>query len=251
MNKFFSKFPRSRFTGEGSAKRGVRVAAVLLVGLLISSLAFPEEQEIPLQHARIDLSDLPALQRGAKLFMNYCSGCHSVKYLRYETMARDLGMVDSVGHVLSEAVKSNLMFVGNELQHPMQSAMPSESAALWFGVVPPDLSLVARVRGADWLYTYLQSFYPDPKRPWGVNNRVFPDVAMPDVLSGLKARLLSQENGVALYQRSLLDRVPFLVYASEPMQVQRRALGIWVLLFLGIFCVFAVLLKREYWKDIH
>ncbi len=213
--------------------------------------AFSEEQAVQRKHARMDLSDLPALQRGAQLFMNYCSGCHSLKYVRYQTMAEDLGIVNSAGQLLSEAVKRNLMFVGDQLQDPIKSAMPAASGAAWFGVAPPDLSLVARSRGVDWLYTYLRSFYADPKRPWGVNNRVFPDVAMPDVLSGLKSRLLAQENGAALYDRAVLDIVHFLAYAAEPMQVKRRTLGIWVLLFLGIFCVFSVLLKREYWKDIH
>ncbi len=241
----------NKFLGKGGTKRRMRVAILLLAGLLTSPVVFCEEQDIPRQNARIDLSDLPALQRGAQLFMNYCSGCHSLKYVRYQTMAEDLGIVNSAGQLLSEAVKRNLMFVGDQLQDPIKSAMPAASGAAWFGVAPPDLSLVARSRGVDWLYTYLKSFYADPKRPWGVNNRVFLDVAMPDVLSGLKSRLLAQENGAALYDRAVLDIVHFLAYAAEPMQVKRRTLGIWVLLFLGIFCVFAVLLKREYWKDIH
>jgi ubiquinol-cytochrome c reductase cytochrome c1 subunit len=240
MNKYFSK------------KRGGRLAVLLISGLLISSVAVSEEAEgLRLEHARVDLSDLPALQRGAQLFMNHCSGCHSLKYVRYQTMAEDLGIVNSDGQLLSEAIKGNLMFVGDQLADPIKSAMPAVSGAAWFGVAPPDLSLVARSRGLNWLYTYLRSFYADPKRPWGVNNRVFPDVAMPDVLSGLRSRLLAQENGTALYDRAVLDIVHFLAYAGEPMQVKRRTLGIWVLLFLGIFCVFAVLLKREYWKDIH
>lgn len=217
----------------------------------VFNLARAEEGEVALDKAHIDSTDLPSLQRGAKLFMNYCSGCHSLKYIRYSTMAKDIGIVDSKGQVLDQVVKANLMFVGDKLVDTIQNSMTKEEGANWFGVAPPDLSLVVRLRGVDWLYTYLRSFYPDKKRPWGVNNRVFPDVAMPDVLYNLRARLLLEPDGQKKVDAAMLDLVNFLHYTAEPMKLERQSLGKWVLLFLGIFFVFAYLLKREYWKDVH
>lgn len=215
------------------------------------NLSYADEGEVTLDKANVDLTDLPSLQRGAMLFMNYCSGCHSLKYIRYSTMAKDIGIVDSKGQVLDQAVKDNLMFVGDKLVDTIQSAMTKEEGASWFGIAPPDLSLVTRLRGADWVYTYLRSFYLDKKRPWGVNNRLFPDVAMPSVLYDLKARLLLEPDGQKKFDTVVLDLVNFLYYAGEPMKTERESLGKWVLLFLGIFFVFAYLLKREYWKDVH
>ena len=243
----------------------------LLLGIFFAiaqiGLATAEENEVILDKAPIDLRDLPSLQRGAQLFMNHCSGCHSLKYVRYSTLAKEIGIVDSKGQVLEQAVKDNLMFVGDKMSDTIRSAMTKEEGATWFGVAPPDLSLVARARGADWLYTYLRSFYLDPKRPWGVNNKIFPDVAMPDVLFNLRQRLQAEETAQASlapfkeaehqlkinekYDAAVLDLVNFLCFVGEPVQVFRQRLGIWVLLFLGIFLVFAYLLKREYWKDVH
>lgn len=214
------------------------------------NLVHADEGTFALDKARIDPTDLPSLQRGAKIFMDYCSGCHSLKYIRYSTMAKDIGIVNSKGEVLDQAVKANLMFVGDKLVDTIQSAMTKEEGANWFGVAPPDLSLVTRSRGVDWLYTYLRSFYPDQKKPWGVNNRVFPDVAMPDVLFNVRARLLLEPEGQQKVDTYMLDLVNFLHYAGEPMKLVRQGMGKWVLLFLGIFFVFAYLLKREYWKDV-
>jgi ubiquinol-cytochrome c reductase cytochrome c1 subunit len=219
--------------------------------ILLNNAVYANEEAISLDKAHVDLTDLPSLQRGAELFMNYCSGCHSLKYIRYSTMAKDIGITDSKGHVLEQAVKTNLMFVGDKLVDTIQSSMTKEEGANWFGVAPPDLSLVARLRGADWLYTYLRSFYPDQKRPWGVNNRIFPDVAMPDVLFNVRARLLLEPSGQKKVAALMLDLVNFLYYAGEPTKLVRQGIGKWVLLFLGIFFVFAYLLKREYWKDVH
>jgi len=178
--------------------------------------------------------------------MNYCSGCHSLKYVRYKGMAQDIGIVDSDGKVLEQAVKDNLLFTGERITDPIMTAMPKADAANWFGIAPPDLSLVARSRSADWLFTYLRSFYPDSKRPWGVNNRLFPDVAMPHVLLSLQNQLSPAE-----YDASIRDLVNFLVLMGEPKQLERERLGVWVLIFLGILLVFSWLLKREYWKDVH
>ena len=210
-----------------------------------------DEVEVPLDKVHIDHSDLPSLQRGARLFMNYCSGCHSLKYMRYSTLSEGIGILDASGHILENVVKENLMFTGDKITDPIKTAMTKEEGAAWFGVSPPDLSLVSRSRGVNWLYTYLRSFYPDDKKPWGVNNKVFPDVAMPDVLVNFRTRLLAEPDGHAKFDASIVDLVNFLSYVGEPMQLKRQRIGVWVMLFLGIFFIFAWLLKREYWKDVH
>lgn len=227
------------------------VLTFLAIAPLTNVVYAAAEAEDVLDKAHIDPSDLASLQRGAEIFMNECSGCHSLKYIRYSTMAKDIGIVDSKGEVLDQAVKANLMFVGDKLVDTVQSSMTKEEGVNWFGVAPPDLSLVARLRGVDWLYTYLRSFYLDKKRPWGVNNHLFPDVAMPDALFNLRTRLLLEPDGQKKVDRVMLDLVNFLHYAGEPMKSVREGIGKWVLLFLGIFFVFAYLLKREYWKDVH
>ncbi len=230
-----------------------KVGLIFIVGLVLGlgGLVQAEEHEVKLDKAPIDLSDLASLQRGATLFMNECSGCHGLKFLRYNTMAKDIGIVNAAGDVLEQAVKENLMFVGDKITDTIKTALRKEDGANWFGVAPPDLSLVARSRSVDWIYSYLRSFYLDPKRPWGVNNTVFPDVAMPDVLFHLRTKLLSEKDGQQKYDSAVLDLVNFLAYAAEPQQKVRKQVGIWVLLFLGVFFVFAYLLKREYWKDVH
>lgn len=207
--------------------------------------AFASEQAYPLDKAPIDPSDLVSLQRGAKLFMNYCVGCHSLKYIRYNDMAKGIGIVDSQGHVMEQAVKDNLIFSGAKITDPILTGMKKQEGANWFGIAPPDLSLVARSRGVDWLYTYLRTFYLDNKKPWGVNNSVYPDVAMPHVLYNMQKTMTKSE-----YDQAVADIVNFLFYVAEPIRETRKKIGIWVLLFLGILFIFALLLKREYWKDI-
>lgn len=219
---------------------------VFVFFLMSPTTSLAEESSIPLDKVKVDLTDLPSLQRGAKLFMNYCSGCHSLKFVRFNTMAKDIGIVDSSNQVLEKAVKENLIFSGDKVGDVIETAMAKADGANWFGISPPDLSLEARLRGANWIYTYLRNFYADPSKTWGVNNRVFPDVAMPNVLADLQAQLTPQQ-----FDASVTDLVNFLVYVSEPNQEERKRLGVWVLLFLGVFFVFAVLLKREYWKDVH
>lgn len=205
-----------------------------------------QEAHPHLDKVQIDIHDSASLQRGAQLFMNYCAGCHSLKYVRFEGMAKDTGIVDEKNQVLEKLVKDNLIFRDEKITDPILTAMPAADAARWFGITPPDLSLVARSRGADWLYTYLRSFYPDPKQPWGVNNYVFPSVAMPHVLYELQNKLTKEQ-----FDARVRDLVNFLVLMGEPKQRERERLGVWVLLFLGVFLVFAWILKREYWKDIH
>lgn len=227
----------------------IKLITALIFGLIVclaySPTLFAEDKSFPLDKAPIDPSDLASLQRGAKLYMNYCVGCHSLRFSRYGNMAKDIGIADSQGKILDQAVKENLIFSGATLNDPIVAAMKKQDAANWFGIVPPDLSLIARSRGVDWLYTYLRSFYPDNAKTWGVNNHLFPDVAMPHVLNDLQKQLSKQE-----YDLAVADIVNFLAYVGEPNQQTRKRLGVWVLVFLGILFIFAALLKREYWKDV-
>ncbi len=218
----------------------------------------------PLRDAAIDLSDEASLQRGAKLFMNYCLSCHSAKYQRYNRMAQDLGMTD-------EEVEQNLMFTTDKIGATMEIAMTPEQGEAFFGVAPPDLSVIARARGADYLFTYLTGFYKDEAKPWGVNNVVFPDVGMPHVLweqQGMQKTNYSTDaegnqhfEGFELvsegsmspqeFDGAMRDLTAFMVYIGEPIQMDRKRLGVWVLLFIAIFFVIAYFLKKEFWKDVH
>ncbi|HET8701550.1 MAG TPA: cytochrome c1 [Nitrococcus sp.] len=253
----------------------MRTLACLLALMLLPGLA-AAEQSVKLMNAQSDLSDEASLQRGAKYFINYCWGCHSLKYLRYQRMGRDLNIPDKL-------VEQYLIWDGSKVTSPMTTAMSAEEAKAWFGAVPPDLTLVTRRRsgglnvdrGADWVYTYLNSFYRDDKTPTGVNNLLVPNVAMPDVLWRLQGvpepvyKEVSTDRGSqrevvgikvpagagalseAQFRRMTRDIVNFLVYASEPIQTTRKALGVPVLIFLIVFLAIIYLLKREYWKDVH
>ena len=224
--------------------------------------------DVHLDQANIDLTNKDSLQRGAKIFVNYCLGCHSAKYQRYNRLARDLG-------IREEAVMENLMFTGEKIGDLMDIAMTSAMGKKWFGAAPPDLTLVARVRGADWLYTYLRTFYQDESRPFGVNNQVFSNVGMPNVLWELQGvqipvyKTVTDAEGeehkvleglelaeagtqtVEEFDRTVRDLVNFLVYMGEPIKLERQSLGIKVMLFLVLFFIVAYLLKKEYWKDVH
>jgi ubiquinol-cytochrome c reductase cytochrome c1 subunit len=225
--------------------------------------------EVHLDRANIDLTDRQSLQRGAKLFVNYCFSCHSANYMRYNRMGRDLGLT-------AEQVSENLKFNPDaKIGGTMTIAMPMQAAKAWFGVAPPDLSVIARSRGVDWLYTYLRSFYLDDTRALGVNNLVFPGVGMPHVLWELQGwqkavyKTETDENGherevfekmelvkpgrlePAEYDRSVRDLVNFLAYMGEPAKLERKQIGYRVILFLIVFLVVAYLLKKEYWKDVH
>ncbi len=229
--------------------------------LALSAAVHGADTELELAKAPIDVTDYASLQRGARLFMNECSGCHSLKFTRYDAMAKGIQITDESGKVLDKIVKENLMFTGDSLAAPIVTAMRSQDAANWFGMSPPDLTLEAKYRGVDWLYNYLLTFYTDPKRPWGVNNLVFPDVAMPHVLLELQGEQILTPEGLKVvrpgsmtpeeYKVAVADLVNFLCYISEPVQTLRREIGAWVLVFLGIFAVFSYLLKREYWKKVH
>jgi ubiquinol-cytochrome c reductase cytochrome c1 subunit len=209
--------------------------------------------------ARLDPSphnprDLVSIQAGARTYVNYCLGCDSMQYMRYDSL-RELGLSET-------QIKDNLMFTAEKVGEPMKGPLDAKAAKTWFGVNPPDLSVIARVRGADWLYTYLRTFYRDPKATTGWNNVVFPNVAMPHALWTLQGergldekthRLTERSKGsqsATEYDATVRDLVNFLVYASEPAAADRKTLGIAVLLALGVLFIFAYLLKKEFWKDV-
>jgi ubiquinol-cytochrome c reductase cytochrome c1 subunit len=212
-----------------------------------------------------DPRDLVSLQAGARTFVNYCQGCHGAQFMRFNRL-EDLGLTEA-------QIRDNLLFSADKVGETMKSAMPAKEAKVWFGVAPPDLSVVARSRGADWLYTYLRTFYRDAKTPSGWNNAVFPNVSMPHALwtlqgeRSLEAPLAkdlaghehvqykwSQISAGTLnqveYDALTRDLVNFLVYVGEPAANSRRAIGIVVLFVLGIVFILAYLLKREFWKDV-
>ncbi|MCF1183446.1 cytochrome c1 [Marichromatium gracile] len=220
---------------------------------------------VHLEDADIDLHDKASLQRGAKYFVNYCMGCHSLQYMRYNRMAEDLG-IDEI------SLRENLIFGDAKPGDLMTNSMRPEDGEKWFGTAIPDLTLVTRWRSPDWVYTYLKSFYVDDTRPYGVNNVLFPLVGMPHVLGGLQGLqqpVMSESHdggeaiavGVELVEEGTLsteeydtmvrDITAFLTYAGEPMKLERQRLGLYVLLFLGVFFLIAYFLKKEYWKDIH
>jgi ubiquinol-cytochrome c reductase cytochrome c1 subunit len=239
---------------------------VLIALFFAGSVIAQEEGGIALQHAGTDISNTESLQRGARNFMNYCSGCHSLKYLRYNRLAADLK--------IPESELGNLMFTTDKSFETINSAMPKDSEG-WFGKQPPDLSLMARARGTDYLYSYLKGYYVDKTRPWGVNNLYLPSTAMPHVMQSLQglqkpvyknepdaqgnARMVLTSLAIMTpgamkpeeYDQFVRDIVNFLDYAGEPVKDKRQSMGVFVTLFLLVFFVFAYLLKKEYWKDVH
>jgi ubiquinol-cytochrome c reductase cytochrome c1 subunit len=246
-----------------SMKRLLLIATLLLP----AGLASAQEGEIPLLQSGTDINDIESLQRGARNFMNYCSGCHSLKYVRYNRIGTDLK--------IPQTDLVNLMFTSTKTGDGIESAMPADAAADWFGKAPPDLSLIARERGVDYLFSYLKGYYVDGTRPWGVNNLYLPAVAMPHVLASLQgpqrpvyrnepdaagsahmvlvgvetvsAGALSAQE----YDVFVRDIANFLDYCGEPVKAKRQSMGIFVTLFLMVGFVFAYLLKKEYWKDVH
>lgn len=242
----------------------LRALVVLLAA--IPALAAAAEQGYPLSEANADVTNLASLQRGARNFVNYCQGCHSAKYMRYSQIASDLALTE-------EDVKAYLMFAGSNIYDTMDSVMPPEKARQWFGNAPPDLSLIVRSRGADYVYTFLRSFYADPSRASGVNNAVLPGTAMPHVLAplqgvqngriekrkaenGTETEHLTLEPGLpgdmpaATFDSFVRDTVAFLEYVAEPHKAARLSLGVWVVLFLLMFAAFCWFLYKEYWKDV-
>jgi ubiquinol-cytochrome c reductase cytochrome c1 subunit len=242
-----------------------RLIPLLLI--LVPVLTLAAEDGVHLDKANIDPDNQQSLQRGARLFVNYCLSCHAAGLMRYERMGQDLGISEL-------QVAENLMFTGGKVGDLMTVATDPEDAVEWFGTVPPDLSVIARARGVDWLYTYLRSFYLDPSRVTGVNNLVFPDVGMPDVLwelqgwqkpvittvkdtDGSEHKVIDlelAEPGLMSpkeFDRAVRDLVNFLDYMAEPGKHDRQSLGVKVILFLLVFLVVAYLMKKEFWKDVH
>ncbi|MFB3089492.1 MAG: cytochrome c1 [Acidiferrobacterales bacterium] len=230
----------------------------------IPAAALAAESTIKFDPVEVDLKDKPSLRRGARIFVNYCLSCHSAAYMRYDRMGRDLGISE-------ELVEENLMFATDKVGNLMTVTMPRADAETWFGVAPPDLTLVTRSRGPQWFYNYMRSFYRDPKTVSGWNNLHFPDVAMPNVLYGMqgvqRAVFEPKEDGTKEFQgfeverpgamtpnefdQAMRDLTNFMVYLGEPARLVRGRIGVYVLIFLAVFFVFAYLLKRNYWKDIH
>lgn len=221
---------------------------------LIPAVVFAAGPKVPVDDAGIDLTDKASLQRGFKAYNQYCLGCHTLKFQRYNRAFEDLD--------IKEEDWDSYMLAGKKPGDHITNTMPEKDAANWFGTAPPDLTLVSRYKGTDWVYTYLRSFYVDPSRPFGVNNKVFPDVGMPHVLQGLQGVKTMDENKQltkatggtmteAEYDAYVRDMVAFLDYVGEPMKLERQRLGYWVIGFLFVLFIFAFLLKKEYWRDVH
>jgi ubiquinol-cytochrome c reductase cytochrome c1 subunit len=227
---------------------------ILLVLLLVPMAALAASSGYRLDRSPHDTRDLVSLQAGARTYVNYCLGCHSVQYMRYSSLI-DIGIPEPV-------VKEHLLFTADKVGEPIKAPLDVKTAKVWFGVNPPDLSVIARVRGADWLYTYLRTFYRDPKTTTGWNNAVFPNVAMPHALWALQGErglddkthkfteISKGTQSVTEYDTTVRDLVNFLVYASEPAANDRKTIGIIVLFALGVLFIFAYLLKLEFWKDV-
>jgi len=239
---------------------------IVISGLVLAAGAFAASSETKLEPANIDLGNKESLQRGAGNFMNYCSGCHSAQYVRYNTIGKHLDLSE-------EQLIDNLMFNAERTFETIKASMPAADAARWYGVAPPDMSLIARSKGADHIYNFLKSFYVDPESPTGVNNTVLAGASMPHVLWELQGYQVAKfeehtEDGVTTqvfqgfepltegklsaedYDKFVRDTVNFLSYIAEPVRDQRRTLGTWVMIYLVIFLIVARMLKKQVWKDV-
>jgi len=239
---------------------------ILAAAALLTAATSFAQHEAELDPARNNVANTPSLQRGAKYFVNYCLGCHSAQYVRYNRLAEDL-------QISEDQLVSNLMFTGEQPFDTLQIAMRPADAVRWFGVAPPDLSLIARSRGTDYIYTFLRSFYADESRPTGVDNIVLPGTAMPHVLwqlQGLQSAVFEHGEGSAgeeehfagfetvmpgtlneqEFDMVVRDIVNFLDYIAEPMQLERQRLGVRVIAFLLVLLLISYLLKKEIWKDV-
>jgi ubiquinol-cytochrome c reductase cytochrome c1 subunit len=257
---------KSLYSALTRAGAGLGVAALMLVCALAVAPARAQEN-IPLDRAPDNGENLASLQHGAQLFVNYCLNCHSANLMRYSRL-QDLG-------IPQKQIEDNLLFTTDKVGNTMSISMRPDDAKAWFGVAPPDLSVEARARGRDWLYTYLRSFYRDDTRPTGWNNLVYPNVGMPHVLwqlqgirtakfddvtdaeSGEKTHRFTGYDQVSPgtlsavdYDAAVGDLVAYLDWMAEPEQKTRKQLGVWVLLFLGVLSFFAWRLNAAYWKDI-
>ncbi|PXX90110.1 cytochrome c1 [Marinobacter vulgaris] len=248
----------------------------LIVGLFIAilpALGLAAAPSVELDTMEPDHTNKASLQRGAALFTNYCMGCHSMEYARYKRVSEDLG-------IPQELYEENLIFTGAKIGELMKNAMNKDMAADWFGAPPPDLTLESRLRGEDWIYSYLRGFYKDDARPLGVNNVVFANVGMPHVMTDLQGLCavkpqiggrasvdplsgdvrnadicpeweIEGSMSSAEFDSAMYDLTNFMSYMGDPVKVERERLGMFALIFVAIFFVFAYLLNREYWKDVH
>lgn len=233
----------------------MRSSVIAFLFSLFATGAMAASGPVSLDRVDIDITDQASLQRGARTFVNYCLSCHEAAYMRYNRMAKDLGLNE-------DQVKQHLMFATDKIGDTMTIAMRADDARKWFGVTPPDLSVISRARGTDYLYSYLRTYYLDDSKPMGTNNVVFKDVGMPHVLweqqgylsKDADGELVSAQQGqLSTYEYSVMvrDLVNFLAYIGEPSKLQRMALAPWVLLYLALFFIIAYALKRVYWKDVH
>lgn len=246
-------------------------AALVALPLMAASLVFAAGEHVHLDHAPINTGDSASLQRGAKLFVNYCLNCHSANYMRYNRLA-DIGLND-------KEILENLVFSGGKVGDLMKNTMDPAESKVWFGAAPPDLTVIARSRaseagsGADWLYTYLRTFYRDASRPTGWNNTTFPNVGMPHVLWELQGEqelkpaqvradgyMATVEKPVLAkpgklnaleYDRAVADLVNYLVFMGEPAAKTRKNMGLIALAFLSVLIVLVYAMKKEFWKDVH
>ncbi|NOR20090.1 MAG: cytochrome c1 [Xanthomonadales bacterium] len=237
-----------------------------LTSLLLVSSAVSASGAAGVEHSGVNVSDTASLQRGAKWYVNYCQGCHALGYMRYNRMAEDLDLTE-------EMAMENLVFTDAKFGDTMEISMAANQSINWFGTTPPDLSLVGRSRGPDWLYSYLLGFYQDESGGW--NNTLLPNAAMPHVLwqlQGIQTPVYRQETdesgfthevidhfelttpgtqSAEEYKETARDLATFLQYVGEPAILQRKGLGVWVIMFLALFTFIAYLLKVEYWRDVH
>lgn len=197
-----------------------------------------KEHTLHCESAPIDLTNKASIQRGASMFMSYCVGCHTAQYVRYSKMYKDLD-------IPKELVEKYLMLTTDQVGDHITARIDPELQSSWFGAAPPDLSMETRLRGNDWVYTYLLAFYEDPSRPWGSNNMVLPNAAMPHVLHDMQMNTSKAE-----YRQNIGDIVNFMAWMAEPMAHQRKIYGFWVMLFLFALLIPVYLLNKEYWKDV-
>ena len=198
----------------------------------------PTEPEVGIEAVSINLSDVKSLQRGARNFFNYCAGCHSLQYMRYEQIAEDL-------NISEEQLLDNLIFTNKTPQDLVTTNMLQEDGDRWFGKAPPDLTLVTRRKNPDYVYQFLKSFYIDNTSPTGVNNLIQDGTSMPHILWLLEEQMTAED-----YNRFILDTVTFLEYVGEPIQQKRKSLGVWVISFLVLFLVFSYALYKDIWREV-
>jgi len=245
-----------------------RIASLLLLSACFASAASIASGDVARPSSGIDPDNVNSLQRGARNFMNYCSGCHSAQYVRYKTIGNDLELAETM-------LIDNLMFNADKTFETILTSMPAVEAARWFGTTPPDLSLMARAKGADYVYNFLKGFYVSDVGPTGVDNLVLPGTSMPHVLwelQGLQAANFTTREGEGGTMTTVLDgfemltqgsmdeddfdefvrdTVNFLAYIAEPIRSDRRKLGTWVIMYLLFFLILARMLKKQIWKDVN